>query len=66
VHHKVDGILVDPKNIIQIANTIGEMIDKPEQRLTLGIAASRSVRNRLSISAQAKALTGVYSDLFVV
>ncbi|MDD4972253.1 MAG: glycosyltransferase family 4 protein [Paludibacter sp.] len=43
IRHRVDGILVPPENIEELAKTISQLMDSPEERKRLGTEASKII-----------------------
>ncbi len=56
----VDGLLVPPRDVAALANSICELLESPERRQSIGTAAKKSALERFQPQEAAEKLTAIY------
>jgi len=59
IEHGSNGLLVPPRNPVQLGRAILELVEDQEKRRTIGRAARLSVEKRFSIDAQVAKVSGI-------
>jgi glycosyltransferase involved in cell wall biosynthesis len=65
ISHGVDGLLVGPGNIAELADAIESLLKDPAHRRTIGAAAGRTFERRFSADAHVQSLGKLYHRLGV-
>ncbi len=60
IEHRINGLLVTPSNINSLATAIAELMDKPEFRQRLGIAAAQQVKKHYELQQNTKKLADIF------
>ena len=63
IHHGRTGMLVPSGDVAAMSRTVGDLLDDPDQRRSLGQEAQREVRERFSVRSRGSALARVYREL---
>jgi len=63
IHHGRTGMLVPSGDVAAMSRTVGDLLDDPDQRRSLGQEAQREVRERFSVRARGSALARLYREL---
>ncbi len=60
IEHRVNGLLVAPSDIEGLAEAIGELMDKPDFRQQMGIAACQQVKKHYELQQNTKRLADIF------
>ena len=63
IHHGRTGMLVPSGDVAAMSRTVGDLLDDPDQRRSLGQEAQREVHERFSVRARGSALARLYREL---
>lgn len=63
VEDGVTGVLVPPRNPEALARALGDLLERPEHRRTMGADARRRAEERFSLKASAKKLEALYGQI---
>ena len=66
VQHGVNGLLVEPREPVQLAAAIARLLGEPAAAAALGRAARETIARRHSPDAAVRQLGNIYSDLGVM
>lgn len=63
VRNRINGLLVKPKDVSELANAIAELIEDSELRLKIGLSAYQTVKNEFSIVRMATEFDELYQEV---
>lgn len=63
IHDGVNGMLVDPEDVVALSEGMAELFESPELGERLGRRARETVRERFTMDATADAFEAVYAEL---
>lgn len=63
IAHGTTGLFVKPDNVDELSNAIAQLLEKPELRAKLGLAARLKIQTSYSMEAHIKRLVAIYCAL---
>jgi glycosyltransferase involved in cell wall biosynthesis len=59
----VDGLAVNPDNVVELVEAIRRLLDNEEFRMKIGENGRKTVEERFDIKIHLESLSGIYQDL---